>query len=259
MAGIEGSDLDAIIARHGQLALPDPGGRPARRRTAFGSTAMALDISAACAGYCHGIALANDMVRGGTAEQRPRHRRRAALRLHQPRRPRHRVHLRRRRRGGRRQPLRDARHRPDDLGLRRREVGRHLADRELDRRPRAGPRLAAHRHAGPDRLPLGRVGHGPGRAAGPRRRRRHRRPARRVHPAPGQRAHRRRDGQAAQAARPTSPSPATSRTPATRRRPPCRWRWSGWCASGEVPRGGLALQIGFGAGLTYAAQVVVIP
>jgi 3-oxoacyl-[acyl-carrier-protein] synthase-3 len=28
---------------------------------------------------------------------------------------------------------------------------------------------------------------------------------------------------------------------------------------GEVPRGGLALQIGFGAGLTYAAQVVVIP
>ena len=28
---------------------------------------------------------------------------------------------------------------------------------------------------------------------------------------------------------------------------------------GEVPRGGLALQIGFGAGLSYAAQVVVIP
>jgi 3-oxoacyl-[acyl-carrier-protein] synthase-3 len=28
---------------------------------------------------------------------------------------------------------------------------------------------------------------------------------------------------------------------------------------GEIPRGGLALQIGFGAGLAYAAQVVVIP
>lgn len=28
---------------------------------------------------------------------------------------------------------------------------------------------------------------------------------------------------------------------------------------GEIPRGGLALQIGFGAGLSYAAQVVVIP
>ena len=28
---------------------------------------------------------------------------------------------------------------------------------------------------------------------------------------------------------------------------------------GEAPRGGLALQIGFGAGLVYAAQVVVLP
>ncbi|MGL4743663.1 MAG: 3-oxoacyl-[acyl-carrier-protein] synthase III C-terminal domain-containing protein, partial [Dermatophilaceae bacterium] len=27
----------------------------------------------------------------------------------------------------------------------------------------------------------------------------------------------------------------------------------------QVPHGGLALQIGFGAGLSYAAQVVVIP
>lgn len=29
--------------------------------------AAAMDISAACAGFCHGIALANDMVRGGSA------------------------------------------------------------------------------------------------------------------------------------------------------------------------------------------------
>jgi len=28
---------------------------------------------------------------------------------------------------------------------------------------------------------------------------------------------------------------------------------------GEAPHGGLALLIGFGAGLTYAAQVVVLP
>jgi len=28
---------------------------------------------------------------------------------------------------------------------------------------------------------------------------------------------------------------------------------------GEIPHGGLALQIGFGAGLVYAAQVVVLP
>jgi 3-oxoacyl-[acyl-carrier-protein] synthase-3 len=30
-------------------------------------------------------------------------------------------------------------------------------------------------------------------------------------------------------------------------------------SSGEVPHGGLALTIGFGAGLAYAAQVVVLP
>jgi 3-oxoacyl-[acyl-carrier-protein] synthase-3 len=29
--------------------------------------------------------------------------------------------------------------------------------------------------------------------------------------------------------------------------------------SGQAPHGGLALQIGFGAGLVYAAQVVVLP
>ena len=28
---------------------------------------------------------------------------------------------------------------------------------------------------------------------------------------------------------------------------------------GEAPHGGLALQIGFGAGLVYAAQVIVLP
>lgn len=30
-------------------------------------------------------------------------------------------------------------------------------------------------------------------------------------------------------------------------------------AEKEIPSGGLALQIGFGAGLVYAAQVVVLP
>jgi 3-oxoacyl-[acyl-carrier-protein] synthase-3 len=33
----------------------------------LGIRSAAMDISAACAGYCHGIALANDMVRGGSA------------------------------------------------------------------------------------------------------------------------------------------------------------------------------------------------
>ena len=39
------------------------------------------------------------------------------------------------------------------------------------------------------------------------------------------------------------------------------WPVSHWNVldEGEVPHGGLALQIGFGAGLVYAAQVVVMP
>ncbi len=32
------------------------------------TNAAALDISAACAGFCHGVALANDLVRGGSAD-----------------------------------------------------------------------------------------------------------------------------------------------------------------------------------------------
>jgi 3-oxoacyl-[acyl-carrier-protein] synthase-3 len=67
MAGLEGSDLDAIIVATVSWPYQTPGAAPLVAK-AFGSTAMALDISAACAGYCHGIALANDLVRGGTAE-----------------------------------------------------------------------------------------------------------------------------------------------------------------------------------------------
>ena len=34
----------------------------------LGSTAPAVDISAACAGYCYGVAMASDMVKGGSAD-----------------------------------------------------------------------------------------------------------------------------------------------------------------------------------------------
>ncbi len=34
----------------------------------LGTTAAAFDISAACAGFCYGVSMANDMVRGGTAK-----------------------------------------------------------------------------------------------------------------------------------------------------------------------------------------------
>ena len=41
--------------------------------------------------------------------------------------------------------------------------------------------------------------------------------------------------------------------------PRSRWRWSGCSRRARSRSGGLALLIGFGAGLVYAAQVVVLP
>jgi len=67
MAGLEGSDLDAILLATVSWPYQTPAAAPLVAKE-FGSTAMALDISSACSGYCHGIALANDMVRGGSAE-----------------------------------------------------------------------------------------------------------------------------------------------------------------------------------------------
>jgi len=67
MAGIEGTDLDAILLATVSWPYQTPAAAPLVAK-ALGSTAMALDISSACSGYCHGIALANDLVRGGTAK-----------------------------------------------------------------------------------------------------------------------------------------------------------------------------------------------
>ena len=54
-------------------------------------------------------------------------------------------------------------------------------------------------------------------------------------------------------------SPTTSCTRATPRRRRSRWR-STTCARRAVPaRGDVVLLVGFGAGLSYAAQVVVLP
>ena len=156
-------------------------------------------------------------------------------------------------------PSEHPRHRPDGLGLRRRPVASHLADRELDRRPRAEARLAAHRHGRARPCSAGPCG-----AWRPSRSRRSTPPA----------------------------SPSTSSTRSSPTRPTCgsSTRWPRSCKlpegvaiardihytgntsaasvplamermvrEGEAPSGGLALQIGFGAGLSFAAQVVVIP
>ena len=184
----------------------------------LGSTAPALDISAACAGYCYGVGHGQRHGPRRLGRLRPRRRRREALRLHRPVRPRH-------------APSSSATGPapcvigPTDTpgigptvwgsdGTQRDAISQKQAwtDVRESLAVRAGrqARVAGDRHGRPDGLPLGRLGHGPGRPAGHRRRRHHGRRPRRLHPAPGEHAHHRRDGQAAQAARPTSRSPATS-------------------------------------------------
>ena len=91
--------IDCVMVATVTPPATRPPPSPPRSPTSSAPTRpAAFDISAACAGFCHGVALASDMVRGGSAELRPGDRRRAALRPHRRRRPRHRVHLRRRRR-----------------------------------------------------------------------------------------------------------------------------------------------------------------
>jgi len=67
MAGIEAGEVDAVILATVTHPYQTPAAAPALAdRMGMGKPA-AFDISAACAGYCHGISLASDMVRGGSA------------------------------------------------------------------------------------------------------------------------------------------------------------------------------------------------
>ena len=67
MAGIEGKDLDAVIMATVTWPYQTPAAAPLLAER-LGSKGAAFDISAACAGYCHGIALASDMVRTSQAD-----------------------------------------------------------------------------------------------------------------------------------------------------------------------------------------------
>lgn len=66
MAGIEGSDIDVVIVATVSWPYQTPSAAPMLAER-LGSKGAAFDISAACAGYCHGIGLAGDMVRTGNA------------------------------------------------------------------------------------------------------------------------------------------------------------------------------------------------
>ncbi|MCW2781587.1 MAG: ketoacyl-ACP synthase [Marmoricola sp.] len=66
-AGIEAGQVDCVIVATVSHMLQTPSAATAIAHE-LGSTAAAFDISAACAGFCHGMALASDMVRAGTAK-----------------------------------------------------------------------------------------------------------------------------------------------------------------------------------------------
>jgi len=67
-AGVTTSQIGAVIVATATHPYQTPAAAPMVADRIGATPAAAFDISAACAGYCHGIALANDMIRGGSAE-----------------------------------------------------------------------------------------------------------------------------------------------------------------------------------------------
>lgn len=65
-SGLQPAQVDAIIIATVTHPYQTPAAAPILADR-LGIQAAAFDIGAACAGYCHGIALASDMVRGGSA------------------------------------------------------------------------------------------------------------------------------------------------------------------------------------------------
>ena len=67
-AGLEAAQVDCVIVATVSHLLQTPAVATAVAHELGTQRAAAFDISAACAGFCHGIALASDMVKGGTAK-----------------------------------------------------------------------------------------------------------------------------------------------------------------------------------------------
>ena len=66
-AGIDARQIDCVIVATVTHMLQTPAIATAIAHELGTDQAAAFDISAACAGFCHGVALASDMVRGGSA------------------------------------------------------------------------------------------------------------------------------------------------------------------------------------------------
>jgi 3-oxoacyl-[acyl-carrier-protein] synthase-3 len=67
MAGITAADVDAVIVSTVTWYLQTPSAAAVLAEQLGATPAAAFDLSAACAGFCHGVGLASDMVRGGSA------------------------------------------------------------------------------------------------------------------------------------------------------------------------------------------------
>jgi 3-oxoacyl-[acyl-carrier-protein] synthase III len=67
-AGIAPEQVGCVLLATVTHPLQTPSAAAAVAHRLGATNAAAFDISAACAGFCHGVALANDMVRGGSAE-----------------------------------------------------------------------------------------------------------------------------------------------------------------------------------------------
>lgn len=65
-AGLEPAQVDAVIVATVTHPYQTPAAAPILADR-LGIRGAAFDIGAACAGYCHGVSLASDMVRGGSA------------------------------------------------------------------------------------------------------------------------------------------------------------------------------------------------
>lgn len=68
MAGIDPEQIGCIIVATVSHPYQTPAAAPLLAVRVGADTAAAFDISAACAGYCHAVTLASDMVRSGSAE-----------------------------------------------------------------------------------------------------------------------------------------------------------------------------------------------
>jgi 3-oxoacyl-[acyl-carrier-protein] synthase-3 len=66
-AGVDARQIDAVIVATVTHLLQTPAVATAVAHELGTDQAAAFDISAACAGFCHGVALASDLVRGGSA------------------------------------------------------------------------------------------------------------------------------------------------------------------------------------------------